>query len=95
MTVDRNKLITIAGLDNYNSRLWNQINNTLDEFAPATAEDYEVDNYVFGIQLTDQDSCPSPEADNGAHVWESDSENHWECSLCGAVYEGEGTPGKP
>lgn len=85
MTVDRSKLITIAGLDNYNSRLWNQINNTLDEFAPATAEDYEVDNYIFGMQPEANNSCPSQDSDNGSHEWESDGNGHWECQLCGAL----------
>ena len=94
MTVDRSKLITIAGLDNFRTRLMDEIEEGLDSNL-SRAEDYDVDNYIFGIQLTDQDPCPSPEADNGTHIWESDSENHWECSLCGAIYEGEGTPGKP
>ena len=90
MTVDRNKLITIAGLDNFRTRLMDEISEGLDSNL-SKAEDYEVDNYIFDIKVDEDDPCPSPDADDGAHDWTGSSGN-WECSLCGATSTSESNP---
>lgn len=82
MSVDTGKLITIAGLSNYHSRLMDQIDEAFEEYAPVVASDAEIDDACFGI--SEDDECPDDPNGNGEHSWSEDPKNGcWTCDNCG------------
>lgn len=84
MSVDTGKLITIAGLSNYHSRLMNQIDAAIEEHAPDVASEAEIDDACFGI--SGDDVCPDDPSGKGEHQWSADPKHgSWTCDNCGKI----------